>query len=362
MSTAETGISWTDRTWNPVRGCSRVSEGCEHCYAEGIAGRFTGLNKKGEPLPFMGFAKRVHGRGHWTGKVALIEDDLILPLRWRKPATVFVNSMSDLFHEGLSVADIARVFNIMASATATCTGHAGPHVDQCWQGPPHTFIALTKRPARALQVIQELPAYAAEYFPNESALSLACEAGEWPLRNVWIGASIEHQAAADERAPDLLRLAALGWKTWVSYEPALGPVDWAPLFAVSDHHGEPSGPRQHAPAAVVCGGESGRGARPMHPDWARAARDACYEAGVPFHFKQWGEWAPWWPQPGREANAMRKGEMWPTNSTHKQTRHVVLQGTQMRRVGKKAAGRTLDGRTHDDLPWPIRPKRTKGAA
>lgn len=204
-----TTIQWTDKVWNPVRGCSRVSRGCEHCYAERIAARFSGPGQ-----PFYGFATdrsiipgspRGGVAGRWTGDVELVPEKLEEPLHWKKPRRVFVDSMSDLFHEKLSNEDISRVFDVMNRASQ------------------HTFQVLTKRPARMF-------AWA------DGGLS----AGAWPALNirpspnVWLGVSVEDQKTADKRIPLLLQTPAA--LRFVSYEPALGPVDFDPWLGYNPVH------------------------------------------------------------------------------------------------------------------------------
>jgi len=277
-------IEWTTMTWNPVRGCSRVSKGCDNCYAERMASRFSGPG-----LYAHGFAKRVHGRSHWTGRVELIPHKLFEPISHRQPRKIFVNSMSDLFHENLPDSDIDRVFSVIA------------------RRPQHTFQILTKRPEHMRSYSQRLATLRPGDVAYDAVFGTAiAELGgkhSWPLPNVWLGVSVEDEDAAATRIP-LLRQTPAAVR-WISYEPALGPVDWERWLVGIDW--------------VVCGGESGPGARPMQPDWARTARDACMQAGVPFFFKQWGDWAP-------DGNGG------------------------MKRVGKLLAGRMLNGRTHDEFP------------
>lgn len=210
-----TRIEWTDATWNPVTGCTKVSQGCKHCYAERLAKR----------LQAMGSARYRNGFA-----VTLHPEVLELPLRWRKPQRIFVNSMGDLFHPAVPDAFLAAVFAVMARA------------------PWHRFQVLTKRPERAAQLADRLP---------------------WPP-HVWLGTSVESAAVVDRiqwltRCPAAVR--------FLSCEPLLGPV--APLPLEGIHW-------------VIVGGESGPRARPMDPDWVRAIRDQCQQARVPFFFKQWG--------------------------------------------------------------------------
>jgi len=243
-----TSIEWTDATWNPTRGCSRVSRGCDNCYAMHQAHRFPS---------FAGLTRYVgrNGRGvDWTGCVELIPSKLDEPLRWRKPRRAFVNSMSDLFHEALPDGAILRVFEVMA---------------RC---PQHTFQILTKRPARMLEFCQDTRAEG----------------------NVWVGVSVEDQATADERIPLLLQTPAA--VRFVSYEPALGPVLFsslalplmAPPAATRYESGGSGGRLTPALDWLIVGGESGPGARPFDVAWARSAVRQCREAGVPIFVKQLG--------------------------------------------------------------------------
>ena len=329
----KTTIEWANYSWNPIKGCSRVSAGCEHCFAEAQAARFCGPGQ-----PFAGFAQRVHGKPHWTGRVELVESALYEPLRWRKPAVIFVNSMSDLFHPELPDDSIDRVFGVMAECSR------------------HTFIVLTKRPGRMTD-------WVAKWAIWESPR---------PLPNVWLGVSIEDQTTADERMPLLLQVAALGWQTFVSYEPALGHVDWGPWLWEDLPPETLAGPvrpgwdraRRNAIGVIIAGGESGPGARPAHPGWFRATRDQCAEAGVAFYFKQWGAWAEVAPETHNirvEARFVRRGDvlMLPNGRLHMLGATLSAPepfegpATPMRLVGKRAAGRLLDGREHNDLPWKV---------
>lgn len=209
MSTV-TRIEWTELTWNPVTGCTKLSQGCKHCYAESIAKRFWG--------------------GRAFTDVQVHEDRLDQPRRWRKGRTVFVNSMSDLFHESVPVEFIARVFAVMR---------------EC---PQHTFQVLTKRAERLAELAPSLP---------------------WSA-NVWIGVSVE-----DERVVgriDLLRNVPAAVR-FLSLEPLIGPLPRLTLGGID---------------WAIVGGESGHGARPMRREWVEAIFRQCRAAGVPFFFKQWG--------------------------------------------------------------------------
>lgn len=238
-----TKIEWTNETWNPVTGCTKISAGCQHCYAERMARRLAG--RFGYP----------EAPNHFD--VTLRPDRLDEPLSWRKPRRVFVCSMSDLFHEDVPDEYICDVFYTM---------HRCPH---------HTFQVLTKRPGQML-----------EWF-NRPAASVS----KWhrPLPNIQLGISAEDQRAADERIPQLLQCPAA--VRFVSCEPLLGEIDISPYL-----HGWHSDPRPQEcdPGIdwVIVGGESGHGARPMDPNWARSLRDQCQDAGVPFFMKQMGSaWA-----------------------------------------------------------------------
>jgi len=248
-------IEWTDVTWNPVTGCAKVSEGCRNCYAERMAKRLRGRCGYPADDPF---------------RVTLHPGRLDQPMRWRKPRIVFACSMGDLFHENVPLAYVMSVLLAMRSS------------------PRHTFLLLTKRPGQARDTL------------GQCAASVA---GSWPLPNVWLGVSIEDQAAANERIPILLDTPAA--HRFVSVEPLLEEIRFSenphsricgvccdaaaysldlPAFAERCFKC-PSGSLSSLDW-VICGGETGPGARPMPPDWARLLRDQCREAGVPFFFKQ----------------------------------------------------------------------------
>lgn len=254
-----------------------------------------------------------------------------LPLKWRKPRMVFVNSMSDLFHKEIPDEYIAQVFAVMATAGR------------------HTFQVLTKRPARMRSLLSS-----AEF--QQDVRDVADAMGRngweesWPLPNVWLGVSAEDQKWANVRIPVLLDTPAA--IRFVSAEPLLGPidlgrwmnaVDWPECWG--DHEPSDECGRCIRPDWVIVGGESGPKARPMHPDWARSIRNQCTSAGVAYLFKQWGEWAPngfWREDTGKPSPSPRE--------------HTFPDGGRngflplMARVGKKAAGRELDDRTWDEFP------------
>ena len=380
---ATTGIEWTDATWNPIRGCSRVSEGCRNCYAESVAHRFSGPGQ-----PCEGLTKIVNGHPTWSGEVRFVENHLLDPLKWRagvplydattgkacgrdpnRPRRIFVNSMSDLFHENVPDEWIDKIFAVMALC------------------PQHTFQVLTKRPERMLKyladpAVQDRVAGAISPFDLESVVRLESYAdrshlrgadgvlvsvfSRWPFPNVWLGVSVEDQATADKRIPLLLQTPAA--VRFVSAEPLLGPLELDDIvvkdgpgewhFSCLDDDGSIEDDTDFHGAMVdwiICGGESGPGARPMHPGWALGLRDQCVTAGVPFFFKQWGEWSPverrddlparpWMVRDG-DALLLADG-----STVDYDECGGVSDALPMRRVGKKSAGAMLDGREWREFP------------
>jgi protein gp37 len=319
-------IQWTEKTWNPIRGCLRVSEGCRNCYAMRTARRqdkpgkaYEGLTKYRDTAWRHDSEGNLVGTYHgvdWSGEVRFVPERLGLPLRWRKPRMVFVNSMGDLFHEKVSVDDIAEVFGVMAVAAKRFYGAkvGGP------QNGPHTFQVLTKRPRRMALLVGSSSfrfkvgraAYRHAHDRTDAGWLYQCITGDrepgnhrtldkmWPLPNVWLGVSAENQAAADERIPLLLQVPAA--VRFVSVEPLLDAVDLSPwLYCQAcgygreaqlmhgDHRLCGAGVDRPGPTVldwVIAGCESGHGARPAETDWFRSLRDQCQEAGVPFFLKQ----------------------------------------------------------------------------
>ena len=356
-------IEWTDATWNPIRAyldgrggdgsrlgwhCEHVSEACRHCYAETMNGRF------GTGLPY---ARQSRDRV----EIILDEKTLTQPLRWKKPRKIFVCSMTDLCADFVPDEMIDRVFAVMALC------------------PQHTFQVLTKRPMR-MRAYAETVTLARLIRGSNDLPSDPVAMPSWPLPNVWIGVTAENQEQADKRIPDLLATPAA--RRFVSIEPMLGPVNLlGPENEGPLANGEPTQEqieadktgwfvlRYGAPRLdwVICGGESGRHARPTHPDWARSLRDQCVAAGVPFFFKQWGEYLPVGQSlPGcgkvHGATAVKPGRMkLHFGGTPKQPpKHAFAErgvpfdstadGRLAFRVGKKRAGRLLDGREHNEFP------------
>ncbi len=297
----KTSIEWTDYNWNFLRGCSRVSEGCRNCYAEGVAARFSG-----EGQPYEGLAKFVDHKPRWTGEIGFFEDVLLQPLRWTKPRKVFVNSMSDLFHEKVTDEWLDKAFAVMALT------------------PQHTYQILTKRPARMLEYLRdlesrhtpdgnmsispqtELTSIALEngFFPKDTLTAINLLTLEWPLPNVWLGVSVEDQKTADERIPLLLQTPAA--VRWISAEPLLEDIDlehrptgfdvvW---FNYLTGRGHIQDGREVVDQGVpiqdnkldwaVVGGESGPNARPCDIAWIRSIVEQCGSANVPVFVKQLG--------------------------------------------------------------------------
>jgi len=258
-----TSIEWTDVTWNPVRGCSRVSEGCRNCYAERQGGRWAAPGK-----PYHGLVKLTKAGPRWTGRVELIERHLEDPLQWRRPLRVFTNSMSDLFHEKLRDEQIDRVFAVMALASQ------------------HTFQCLTKRPERAVEYLatnEHVPmAFITEARVGREATAIARRRGEnvesawwdlwwtWPLPNIQIGTSVEN-VETKHRIDTLRRVNAA--VRFLSLEPLLEDLGTLDLTGIH---------------WVIVGGESGPGARPCDLGWVYSIVEQCRVARVPVFVKQLG--------------------------------------------------------------------------
>lgn len=345
---AETStIEWTDATWNIVTGCSVLSPGCANCYAM----RLAGTRLKHHPSR-KGLTRDTKAGPVWTGEVRFNEEWLDQPLRWRRPKMIFVAAHGDLFHDDVPDEWLDKIFAVMALA------------------PQHTFQVLTKRAERMRAYFSaaiegrsnfgdrpaiEMSRARAHVEMEANLLALKRKTAlpwrddglpgklygfhadlPWPLPNVWIGVSVEDQVRADERIPDLLATPAA--VRWLSCEPLLGPIDLTTLDGGCDGEVDALDGIRRAGGAfssckridwVVAGGESGPGARPMRPDWARSLRDQCAAAGVPYFFKQWGSW---------HADALAytdtEGRCPPPRM----------------RIGKKRAGRLLDGVEHNGVP------------
>lgn len=358
-----TKIEWTDATVNAVNGCSVISPGCKHCYAMKQAHRF--------PVR-QGLTQKTAGGMVWTGEVRLNESALLQPLAWKRPRKIFWNAHGDLFHENVPDEWIDRIFAV------------------CALTPQHEHQILTKRPARMRRYLSDpklsrrlaLLLFDMNRAGEVSFASMFAALGDrardedpefvpLPLPNVWLGVSVEDQQRADERIPDLLATPAA--VRFLSCEPLLGPVDlgeWLICPNARDALSMDMSTGQYECCNscdwtgligdiswVIVGGESGPGARPMHPDWGRGLRDQCAAAGVPFFFKQWGDWES-------SLDRDRDDPDWRADYTndyvdHDKSKWLNLAGGcgfhgerfhVMRRVGKKAAGRLLDGVQHDGMP------------
>ena len=326
-------IEWTGKTVNPLIGCTKKSAGCEHCYA--IKEAWIHSHHPNET-----FRKRYDGTVHetaggklnWTGKINYDIDIFARVLKNKKPTMYFPNSMSDIFHESLSIDIIAEIYAIMFLAH--------------W----HTFQVLTKRADKMHAVLTseefKLKLWAAcnrmhhlYIKPLEQPLYFDVEVfQELPLKNVWQIVSVEDQKTLDERLPHLLKTPAA--VRGLSCEPLLGSITFRPKADTMEQmmqlmdEGVASKPIMLSGIDwVICGGESGSNSTPMHPDWARYLRDQCNTMGVAFFFKQWGEY---WP--GEQGRIYRAKTI------------DFTDGQPMVRTGKKKAGRVLDGRLWDEMP------------
>jgi protein gp37 len=240
---ADTKIEWAEKVWNPVTGCTKVSAGCMHCYAERMAFRLQGRAGYPKTNPF---------------DVTLHSDKLDEPLKWKSPQRVFICSMGDLFHEKVPFWFIDEVFATILEAVQ------------------HTFLILTKRPARMREYFEK---FRQEYLP---------------IQNIWLGTSVENQRAAEKRIPELLNIPAV--VRFLSCEPLLGPLelDEIPqaLFSVEKDENSVFQVNHSKINWVIVGGESGPGARLMDDEWVLSLKDQCAAGNIPFFFKQWGEWVP----------------------------------------------------------------------
>jgi protein gp37 len=343
-------IEWTEVTWNPTTGCDKVSQGCKNCYAEALHKRLQGMGQKKYDHPFLGTVK-------------MHEDALLLPLSWKKSRMIFVNSMSDLFHKDVPFEFIDKVFAVIGLS----------HI--------HKFQILTKRPdimrryftehyagwkiINACKILYEL--LGVEVYErlkqNRQFKGVGLD-GSWPMHNVWLGTSVEDQETATERIPFLIRIPAA--VRFLSCEPLLGKIEFSDVTKRSDAVQQLGRKALFGIDWVIAGGESGHGARPMHPYWVRSLRDQCHAAGVPFFFKQWGEflnhalpfrsyqhwvdkaesWLSGWRR-DRDLCIDVNGKICRQGSDFKDAAYPVYP---MRKSGKANSGRSLDGREWNEFP------------
>ncbi len=335
---AHTHIEWTDATWNPIGGCSIKSPGCIGCYAQELAG----TRLKTHPL-YAGTTDLVKGKPVFNGHLTAAADGHGVwswPVRWRgsktpklgpgQPSTIFVGDMSDLFHA-------ARARDIIDRVVASII--YSPHIGQL----------LTKRPDVMADYFDDLRRsgrWLAFHHPlfGKSNFDPYCASFDRIRARLWLGSSVERQPEADERRKHMQRLAQMGFTTFVSYEPALGPVDWTGWEFL---------------AQIISGGESGRDdPRPSHPDWHRAARDFCIANDIAFFFKQWGAWSSTKPAGFGRISKKRYSHQTrtfrPDGQSYRATEPDSLLDdcmvTMYRVAGKKAAGRLLDGREWSEMP------------
>ncbi len=307
-------IEWTNKTWNPIVGCTKLRKGCKNCYAERMAKRLMHMGQ-------MAYDAAIGDDGRWMGTVYLREDQLCKPKFWKKGCKIFVCSMSDLFHEKLAAVARDRIFAAMLSA------------------PQHTYQIVTKRYKEAAGYTEHLM----------EVYKAAGHCGRKAIRdsvNIHWLFSASDQSEVNEACENLMYLQVA--TSGLYLEPLLGPVvlpghvplDW-----------------------VIVGGESGPGARPMNPQWVLALRDQCQDYHIPFFFKQWGAWEEATMAAaaahGYIVREMRQGVIMPANPNR--YKYLNLDGsdyqnspqigaTPMARVGKKKAGRILDGRTWEEYP------------
>jgi protein gp37 len=367
-----THIEWTDATWNPITGCSIVSPGCTNCYAMKLAGtRLKHIPSR------KGLTKDTKAGPVWTGEVRLNEEWLDQPLRWKKRRMIFVCAHADLFYEAVPVEWIVKVIAISIAG---------------WLLNGHTLQILTKRSARMRVLLssadfwEEVNMAVRDLVRHHyDSLTIDDYGPENPCPGLWLGVSVEDQVRADERREPLGALASHGWLTFVSYEPALGQIDWTGWEFLR---------------WMISGGESGKDARPNHPDWHRATRDFAASHSIAYLFKQWGAWKPtssvdgYWHGPDRNrrgypnsegiswladgricfrdftvsqhAVRIRNGKAFNTRAVEVNEEAIAeyhrsvddsarlldnpLGYQWMYNVGKKAAGRLLDGVEHNGFP------------
>lgn len=353
-----TNIQWAEETWNPTVGCSKVSSGCEHCYAIRMANRLQS-NPKTKDLYKGTVTKTKGGKLNWTGKINLNYEALQIPSKWKKPRRIFVGSMSDIFHPKVSFSDRLSIWIEMM-----LNNH-------------HNYLVLTKRPEIAKSFLERLYGINSKresfFQPNR-------------FNHVWIGTSVENQEQADKRIPELLQIPAA--VRFLSCEPLLGEINLRRISLNGDIQTSinvlngrsrfskdiPDYP--HVIDWVIAGGESGPGARPLHPDWLRSLRDQCLRYQTPFFFKQWGDYVPFQDTYPPYVEACSSGELHDRHTISftengdpsiggKWAGHRFMSiddtmsyhmnepdrlDVNYLKVGKHKAGRLLDGKEHNEYP------------
>lgn len=284
-------IEWTEMTWNPVTGCTHVSDGCDNCYAERMAKRLAGRAGYPKHKPFA---------------VTMHKDRLRQPFHWRKSRVIFVCSMSDLFHPQVPTEFRYEVFDTMLKAD--------------W----HTYLLLTKRPARM----------------RDDMHGVLCGSEALGREHIWVGTSVEDQRTANDRIPYLLDINAP--RRFISCEPLLGPIHIEPYLRTMRQAED--GSMEPAIQWVIVGGETGPGARPMHPYWVQSLKDQTLDEGACFFFKQWGEWR------ARPAFEKREAPYVVMNMMGQQVKAGEKGAAMFERVGRKRAGRELDGKLWEQRP------------
>lgn len=370
-------IEWTEKTWNPIVGCSLVSEGCTNCYAMKMAHRLASIPAQAHAYGGLTRMRmRKNGGPVWTGDVRFLEDRLFEPAMNKKPTMYFVNSMSDLFHGKLHDDQIAMIFAVMALC------------------PQHTFQVLTKRPQRAaewmienihrtgaasidlaatwairrrpelfLEMEKGMPTYEPlqhlakagwkrtdGIFPSPAGSHLETNwayCGKIPFDHIWMGVSIENQATYDQRIEWVWKIPAR--TIFISFEPLLGPIQLKRTRYTSGV----SASVEYVPSIsmwgfdwMIVGGESGPGARPMHPDWVKGLKDAADVAGIPLFFKQWGEYLP-----HCQADAEDRTDDLPTSAMRQfPSPHNPGKMNSYYKIGKAKAGHKLGSQTYRQFP------------
>jgi len=296
-------VKYWDKPWSLVDGCTPCSPGCDHCWSAAMASRFQGNYNL--------YPAQVVDNRMFIGNVFLLADRLSIPLKRKKPTVYAV--WNDFFHESVPTEFIDDALEVMAAC------------------PQHTFLVLTKRAH-----LMEEKIYGVTPYHGCRALG----GGDY-LPNVWWGLTVCNQQEADEKIPVFLQAPG---KKFLSIEPMLGEIDINEVMPIYIEEEESD------IQAIILGGETGLGARPMHPDWVRSVRDQCAAAGVLFFFKGWGEWVEFTVN-GRDGFTSKHYWLDENGTLHDQSDAPTDDCVCVKRTGKKAAGRLLDGRTHDDLPW-----------